>query len=109
MYGGTSFYQRKEIKDLIAYFRLTFNPNDEEAIKRVINYPRRGIGATSLDRIRVAADQRGITLRSEERRVGKECVSTCTYRRSPYPYTQTHQRCILRTTSNEATPEQNMS
>ena len=61
IYGGTSFYQRKEIKDLIAYFRLTFNPNDEEAIKRVINYPRRGIGDTTLDRIRVAADQRGIT------------------------------------------------
>ncbi len=62
IYGGTSFYQRKEIKDLIAYFRLTFNPNDEEAIKRVINYPRRGIGDTTLDRIRIAADQRQITL-----------------------------------------------
>ncbi len=62
IYGGTSFYQRKEIKDLIAYFRLTFNPNDEEAIKRVINYPRRGIGDTTLDRIRVAADQRQLTL-----------------------------------------------
>ena len=57
LYGGTSFYQRKEIKDLIAYFRLTFNPNDEEALKRVINYPRRGIGDTSLERIFVAADQ----------------------------------------------------
>ncbi|MCC2598374.1 ATP-dependent helicase [Sphingobacterium sp. FBM7-1] len=57
LYGGTSFYQRKEIKDLIAYFRLTFNPNDEEALKRVINYPRRGIGDTSLERILVAADQ----------------------------------------------------
>ncbi|MEO6979907.1 MAG: UvrD-helicase domain-containing protein, partial [Mucilaginibacter sp.] len=44
IYGGLSFYQRKEIKDLIAYFRLTFNPNDEEALKRVINYPKRGIG-----------------------------------------------------------------
>lgn len=61
IYGGTSFYQRKEIKDLIAYFRLTFNPNDEEALKRVINYPRRGIGDTTLDRIRVAADERQIT------------------------------------------------
>ena len=57
LYGGTSFYQRKEIKDLIAYFRLTFNPNDEEALKRVINYPRRGIGDTTLERILVAADQ----------------------------------------------------
>ncbi|TYR35342.1 AAA family ATPase [Sphingobacterium phlebotomi] len=57
LYGGTSFYQRKEIKDLIAYFRLTFNPNDEEALKRVINYPRRGIGDTTLEKILVAADQ----------------------------------------------------
>lgn len=62
IYGGTSFYQRKEIKDLIGYFRLTFNPNDEEAIKRVINYPRRGIGDTSLERIIIAADQHQKTL-----------------------------------------------
>ncbi len=62
IYGGTSFYQRKEIKDLIAYFRLTFNPNDEEAIKRVINYPRRGIGDTTVERIIIAADQHNITL-----------------------------------------------
>jgi DNA helicase II / ATP-dependent DNA helicase PcrA len=57
IYGGLSFYQRKEIKDLIAYFRLTFNPNDEEALKRVINYPKRGIGDTSLDRIIVTAGE----------------------------------------------------
>jgi len=62
IYGGQSFYQRKEIKDLIAYFRLTFNPNDEEALKRVINYPRRGIGETSIERIIVAADQHQKTL-----------------------------------------------
>ncbi|MXV15576.1 ATP-dependent helicase [Hufsiella ginkgonis] len=62
IYGGLSFYQRKEIKDLIAYFRLTFNPNDEEAIKRVINYPRRGIGDTSVERIIIAADQHQLTL-----------------------------------------------
>lgn len=62
IYGGTSFYQRKEIKDLIAYFRITFNPNDEEAIKRVINYPRRGIGDTTIERIIIAADQHNITL-----------------------------------------------
>lgn len=62
IYGGTSFYQRKEIKDLIAYFRLTFNPNDEEAIKRVINYPRRGIGDTTVERIIIAADQHNVTL-----------------------------------------------
>ncbi len=62
IYGGLSFYQRKEIKDLIAYFRLTFNPNDEEALKRVINYPRRGIGDTTVDRIIVSADKNNITL-----------------------------------------------
>ncbi len=57
IYGGLSFYQRKEIKDLIAYFRLSANPNDEEALKRVINYPRRGIGNTTLDAVSVAALQ----------------------------------------------------
>ena len=62
IYGGLSFYQRKEIKDLIAYFRLTFNPNDEEALKRVINYPRRGIGDTTIERIMIAADQNNTTL-----------------------------------------------
>ncbi|MFM6976220.1 MAG: ATP-dependent helicase [Sphingobacteriaceae bacterium] len=62
IYGGLSFYQRKEIKDLIAYFRLTFNPNDEEALKRVINYPRRAIGDTSVERIIIAADQHQLTL-----------------------------------------------
>jgi len=61
IYGGLSFYQRKEIKDLIAYFRLTFNPNDEEAIKRVINYPRRGIGDTTIERIIIAADKNNKT------------------------------------------------
>lgn len=61
IYGGLSFYQRKEIKDLIAYFRLTFNPNDEEALKRVINYPKRGIGDTSLERIIIAADKNNTT------------------------------------------------
>ena len=51
IYGGLSFYQRKEIKDIIAYFRLVANPDDEEAIKRVINYPARGIGATTVQKI----------------------------------------------------------
>lgn len=60
--GGTSFYQRKEIKDLIAYFRLTFNPQDEEALKRVINYPRRGIGDTTIDKIVVAAGQNNVSM-----------------------------------------------
>ena len=62
IYGGLSFYQRKEIKDLIAYFRLTFNPADEEAIKRVINYPRRGLGDTTIEKISVAADKNNITM-----------------------------------------------
>ncbi|WP_017258447.1 ATP-dependent helicase [Pedobacter arcticus] len=62
IYGGTSFYQRKEIKDLIAYFRLTFNPADEEAFKRVINYPVRGIGKTTLDKIILAAGTENKTL-----------------------------------------------
>ncbi|MEE1943675.1 UvrD-helicase domain-containing protein [Pedobacter sp. KR3-3] len=62
IYGGLSFYQRKEIKDLIAYFRLTFNPADEEAIKRVINYPRRGLGDTTLEKISAAAGQHDISM-----------------------------------------------
>ncbi|MES2838519.1 MAG: UvrD-helicase domain-containing protein [Bacteroidota bacterium] len=55
IYGGLSFYKRKEIKDLLAYFRLTINPQDEEALKRVINYPARGIGNTTLDKLFLAA------------------------------------------------------
>lgn len=62
IYGGLSFYQRKEIKDMIAYFRLAVNPNDEEALKRVINYPARGIGQTTLDKITGAAAENGISL-----------------------------------------------
>src|SRR6201992_3166914 len=62
IYGGLSFYQRKEIKDLIAYFRLTINPSDEEAMKRVINYPKRGIGDTTVDRLILAADQNMVTV-----------------------------------------------
>jgi DNA helicase-2/ATP-dependent DNA helicase PcrA len=56
VYGGLSFYQRKEIKDLLAYFRLSANPNDEEALKRVINYPKRAIGKTSIEKLIVAAN-----------------------------------------------------
>lgn len=62
IYGGLSFYQRKEIKDLIAYFRLSANPKDEEALKRVINYPRRGIGNTSLEEVTVAANKYNVSI-----------------------------------------------
>ncbi len=62
IYGGVSFYQRKEVKDLLAYYRLTINNNDEESLKRIINYPARGIGDTTLDRIIVAANDHNISL-----------------------------------------------
>jgi len=59
IYGGLSFYQRKEIKDVIYYLRLLINHNDEEALKRVINFPARGIGGTTIDRLTIAANQYG--------------------------------------------------
>ena len=62
IYGGLSFYQRKEIKDVIAYFRLTVNPNDEEAFKRIINYPARGIGDTTVNKITAAATSHNVSL-----------------------------------------------
>lgn len=62
IYGGLSFYQRKEVKDLLAYFRLICNPSDEEAFKRIVNYPARGIGATTLSKIQMAAVENGETL-----------------------------------------------
>jgi len=62
IYGGLSFYQRKEIKDLLAYCRLTVNPSDQEALKRIINYPARGIGKTTLDKIEEAASATGKTM-----------------------------------------------
>lgn len=62
IYGGLSFYQRKEIKDVIAYFRLVVNPNDEEAFKRIINYPARGIGDTTVGKITSAATDHGVSL-----------------------------------------------
>ena len=62
IYGGLSFYQRKEIKDIIAYYRLVVNPDDEEAFRRVINYPARGIGNTTIMKIAAVAEQDGVSL-----------------------------------------------
>jgi DNA helicase-2/ATP-dependent DNA helicase PcrA len=62
IYGGLSFYQRKEIKDLLCYFRLVINPKDNEAFKRIINYPARGIGDTTLTKLERAANYKGICL-----------------------------------------------
>jgi DNA helicase-2/ATP-dependent DNA helicase PcrA len=62
IYGGLSFYQRKEIKDVIAYFRVVANPNDEEALKRIINYPTRGIGDTTVGKIVATASTYGVSL-----------------------------------------------
>jgi len=62
IYGGISFYQRKEIKDFISYLRVIVNPNDEESLKRIINFPARGIGKTSLDRAVLVANERNIPM-----------------------------------------------
>jgi DNA helicase-2/ATP-dependent DNA helicase PcrA len=62
IYGGTSFYQRKEIKDVMAYVRLALNPNDEEALRRIINLPTRGIGDTTLTRLTVVASEQSLSL-----------------------------------------------
>ena len=62
IYGGLSFYQRREVKDVIAYMRMSVNPNDEEAFKRIINYPARGIGQTTVGRILSAAMENGVSL-----------------------------------------------
>ncbi len=62
IYGGLSFYQRKEIKDVLAYFRLSINPNDSESMRRVINYPARGIGQTTIDKISVLAADNDVSM-----------------------------------------------
>jgi DNA helicase II / ATP-dependent DNA helicase PcrA len=62
IYGGLSFYKRKEIKDLLAYFRLTINHSDEEALKRIINYPGRGIGNSTLEKLTVAASENNTSI-----------------------------------------------
>lgn len=60
--GGISFYQRKEIKDLLAYFRLMMNPNDEQSLRRIINYPKRGIGDTTVGKLFITADEQGASI-----------------------------------------------
>ncbi len=62
IYGGVSFYQRKEVKDVLSYFRLTINNNDDESLKRIINYPARGIGQTTIDKLSVAAAEHDISI-----------------------------------------------
>ncbi len=62
VFGGQSFYQRKEVKDLVAYLRVVVNPNDEEALRRIINYPKRGIGKSSYDKAIELAQQRGVSV-----------------------------------------------
>lgn len=71
IYGGLSFYQRKEIKDVLAYLRLILNPKDEEALKRVINFPARGIGQTTVDRLTVAANEYGRSIFEVMEHLGK--------------------------------------
>lgn len=62
IYGGISFYQRKEIKDLLAYLRIIVNPKDEESLKRIINYPTRGIGKTTIDKLLLLANEKNISM-----------------------------------------------
>ncbi len=62
IYGGLSFYQRKEIKDVIAYFRVTVNPDDDEALRRIINYPARGIGETTMKKIQLCASENAVSM-----------------------------------------------
>lgn len=79
IYGGLSFYQRKEIKDLLAYFRLTCNPNDEEALKRIINYPTRGIGKTTIDKLVVGASEREIGIWDMVERASEVGITGASY------------------------------
>lgn len=71
VYGSLSFYQRKEVKDIIAYFRLSINPHDDEALKRIVNYPARGIGNTTMERLSEQANQREQSLWTTIEQLGK--------------------------------------
>ncbi|HBI81146.1 MAG TPA: hypothetical protein DDY04_04185 [Bacteroidales bacterium] len=71
IYGSLSFYQRKEIKDLLAYIRITVNPNDDEAFRRVVNYPARGIGDTTMEHLQALANQLGLSLWQTVGELGK--------------------------------------
>ena len=62
VYGGISFYQRKEVKDLIAYLRFTINQNDEQSLRRIINFPRRGIGKNTLEKIILIANENNLKI-----------------------------------------------
>ena len=73
VFGGLSFYQRKEVKDMIAYFRLAVNPNDEEALRRVINYPRRGIGNTTLEKVSLQAGTDEVPMWQDHADYTSEC------------------------------------
>ena len=77
IYGGLSFYQRKEIKDVIAYFRIVVNPDDEEAFRRIINYPARGIGDTTVGKIASAANNNNVALSLESVVIGYAPVQIC--------------------------------
>ena len=87
IYGGLSFYQRKEIKDLLAYFRLIINPKDEESLKRVINYPARGIGQATLDKLIIGAKNNNLSLFETLQNAGNLNLSlnSCLLYTSPSP------------------------
>ncbi len=74
IYAGHSFYERKEIKDVLAYFRLTVNPNDDEAFRRIVNFPARGIGDTTMERIEAAANELGVSIWSTLEKVPPETL-----------------------------------
>ena len=71
IFGGTSFYQRKEIKDFLAYLRVIMNTQDEEGLKRIINYPARGIGKTTVEKLVIAANENEISMFEVVSRAGE--------------------------------------